>query len=60
MHREVFWFERYAPPEPGMVLVDVQLINNGTRFLSVWIPRRAEPSYEICCWSDAESDPESS
>jgi hypothetical protein len=58
LHREVEWFERYVPPEPGMVLVDEHALNDGRRFMFVWAPwrRDARPG-EVCCWSEPGGAP---
>ena len=55
MSREVFWFERYAPPEPGMVLADEVTIADGKRVLMVWRSRTASYQGHICCWSEPEA-----
>ncbi|MFP5516403.1 MAG: hypothetical protein ACLGJC_25395 [Alphaproteobacteria bacterium] len=53
-HREVWWFERYSPPEPGMVLLDVRLVCGGRRCMFVWGWRLPSPGapMEIVCWSE--------
>lgn len=57
LHREVAWFERYAPPEPGYVLADEVWLARGTRLLLVWRPRTmVRGQLDICCWT-APPDP---
>jgi hypothetical protein len=57
LHREVEWFERYAPPEPGYVLADEVWLAQGTRLLLVWRPRSQPRGHmDICCWT-APQDP---
>lgn len=53
-HREVYWFERYAPPEPGMVLADEAVLNEGRRVLLVWTARDGRYGTEICCWTEPD------
>lgn len=53
-HREVYWFERYAPPEPGMILADECHLDEGRRVLFVWTDRQRSLGREICCWAERD------
>lgn len=53
-HREVIWFERYCPPEPGMILADECHLDEGRRVLFVWTDRQRSFGSEICCWAEPD------